>query len=135
MGPVLLLTAAPETARHVARIAPSAARCAPHSAAVPEAARHAQPAMVELESSRLKGQAAVKGTPLKNGEKPIANPFVILREEFDDWAVLFDPDTGHGFGLNPTGVYIWKLLDGKHSIEDMLSALRRDTPGSTSRGR
>ncbi len=60
------------------------------------------------------------------GEKPIANPYVILREEFDDWAVLFDPDTGRGFGLNPTGVYVWKLLDGKHSVDDLLTALRQD---------
>jgi SynChlorMet cassette protein ScmD len=66
---------------------------------------------------------------VKNGEKPIANPFVMLREEFDDWAVLFNPDTGHGFGPNPTGVYLWKLLDGEHSIDDMLEALRRDADG------
>lgn len=66
---------------------------------------------------------------MKNGEKPIVNPFVILREEFDDWAVLFDPDTAHGFGLNPTGVYIWKLLDGKHSIDDLLQSLRVDAEG------
>ena len=45
-------------------------------------------------------------------DKPIANPLVVLREEFDDWAILFDPDTGNAFGLNPTGVYLWKLLDG-----------------------
>jgi SynChlorMet cassette protein ScmD len=63
---------------------------------------------------------------LKNVDKPIASPYAVLREEFDDWAVLFDPDTGHGFGLNPAGVYLWKLLDGEHSINDMLKALRRD---------
>ena len=63
---------------------------------------------------------------MSNGEKPITNPYVVLREEFDDWAVLFNPDTGHGFGLNPTGVYIWKLLDGAHSSDDMLKALCRD---------
>ena len=50
----------------------------------------------------------------------------MLRKEFDDWAVLFDPDTGHGFGLNPTGVYLWKCLDGGHPIDEMLTALRRD---------
>ena len=33
-------------------------------------------------------------------EKPIANPLIVLREEFDDWAILFDPDTGDAFGLN-----------------------------------
>jgi SynChlorMet cassette protein ScmD len=63
---------------------------------------------------------------MKSSEKTIANPLVILREEFDDWAVLFDPETGHGFGLSPTGVYVWKLLDGKHSIDEMLKILRRD---------
>ncbi len=62
----------------------------------------------------------------KDGEKPLANPWVVLREEFDDWAVLFDPDSGTGLGLNPTGVYVWKLLDGEHSIDDLLKALRRD---------
>ena len=65
---------------------------------------------------------------MKDRTKPVANPSVLLREEFDDWAVLFDPDTGHGFGLNPTGVYLWKLLDGGRSIDEMLHALRRDAP-------
>ena len=59
-------------------------------------------------------------------DKPIANPLVVLREEFDDWAILFDPDTGNAFGLNPTGVYLWKLLDGKHSIDEMLQSLRQE---------
>src|ERR1019366_63847 len=63
---------------------------------------------------------------MKNGEKPVANPFVMLREEFDDWAILFNPDTCRGFGLNPIGVYLWKLFDGKHSVDDLLMALRRD---------
>ena len=56
--------------------------------------------------------------------KPIANPLIVLREEFDDWAILFDPDTGKAFGLNPTGVRIWKLLDGEHSEDDLLESLR-----------
>lgn len=63
---------------------------------------------------------------MENSRKPLANPSVSLREEFDDWAVLYDPDTGHAFGLSPSGVYVWKLLDGGHSIDEMLSALRQD---------
>jgi SynChlorMet cassette protein ScmD len=63
---------------------------------------------------------------MKDDERPIANHFVLLREEFDDWAILFNPDTGRGFGLSPTGVYVWKLLDGEHVIDEMLTALRRD---------
>ncbi len=49
----------------------------------------------------------------------------MLREEFDDWAVLFDPDTGRGFGLNPTGVYLWKLLDGEHDLDALLEKVRQ----------
>lgn len=63
---------------------------------------------------------------MTNGDRPVRSPLVILREEFDDWAVLYDPDTGRGFGLNPTGVYVWKLLNGEHSVDDLLKALRRD---------
>lgn len=57
-------------------------------------------------------------------KNPIANPMIVLREEFDDWAILFDPDTGNAFGLNPTGVFIWKHLDGKHAVEEIVKRLR-----------
>ena len=61
---------------------------------------------------------------MTNSEKPIANPHILLREEFDDWAVLFDPDTGRGSGLNPAGVHVWKRLDGEHTLDGLLEELR-----------
>jgi SynChlorMet cassette protein ScmD len=61
---------------------------------------------------------------VKNDEKPTVNPLVVLREEFDDWAVLFDPDSGNAFGLSPTGVYLWKHLDGKHTLDALLQKIR-----------
>jgi SynChlorMet cassette protein ScmD len=73
---------------------------------------------------------------LNKDDKPLRNPYVVLREEFDDWAVLFNPDVGlgyAGFGLNPTGVYLWKLLDGEHSIDELVEKLRghvEDVPGN-----
>jgi SynChlorMet cassette protein ScmD len=60
---------------------------------------------------------------MKKNDKPIANPLLVLREEFDDWAILFDPDTGDGFGLNPSSVFIFKRLDGKHTLQDILKEL------------
>ena len=60
---------------------------------------------------------------MKNDEKPLADPYVVLREEFDDWAILFNCDTGRGFGLSPTGVYVWKLLDGEHTTDDLLKEI------------
>lgn len=69
-------------------------------------------------------------------EKPVANPSIVFREEFDDWALLFDPDSGEAYGLNPVSVFIWKRLDGKHTVDDILTELREnceevpDTAGS-----
>ena len=34
-----------------------------------------------------------------------------------------------GFGLNPTGVYLWKLLDGEHAIDALLEELRGHADG------
>ncbi len=65
---------------------------------------------------------------MKPDQKPVANPRVVLREEFDDWAVIFDPDTGRGFGLNPIAVHLWKILDGDHSLNDLIASLRRAVP-------
>lgn len=64
-------------------------------------------------------------------DKPIANPNVVLREEFDDWAVLFNPDTADAVGTNPVGVAVWKQMDGQRSIEDIVSKIKdsfEDTP-------
>ena len=57
-------------------------------------------------------------------DKPIANPIVVLREEFDDWAVLFNPDTAAAVGTNPVGVAVWKQMDGKKSLEEIVSKIR-----------
>jgi len=63
---------------------------------------------------------------LPNDDKPIANPIIVLREEFDDWAILFDPDSGDAQGLNPIGVFVWKRLDGKHTINDIIEEIKSD---------
>jgi len=57
-------------------------------------------------------------------ERPVANPTVVLREEFDDWAVLFDPDSGEAYGLDPVSVFIYRLLNGKHMPQEILEKLR-----------
>ncbi len=62
--------------------------------------------------------------PINN--KPMANASIVLREEFDEWAVLFDPETGIAHGLNPLGVFVWKKLDGNHSIDEILEELKNE---------
>jgi SynChlorMet cassette protein ScmD len=67
---------------------------------------------------------------MSTNNKPIANPLIVLREEFDDWAILFDPDSGKAFGLNPTSVFIWKCIDGKHEVKDIVVKLRENCEGA-----
>jgi len=55
---------------------------------------------------------------------PIANPVVVLREEFDDWAILFNPDTAAAVGINPTGVAVWKLMDGRRSLGEIVGRMQ-----------
>ena len=38
------------------------------------------------------------------------NPSAVFREEFDNTAILFNPDNGDIFSLNATGRVIWKTL-------------------------
>lgn len=58
--------------------------------------------------------------------KPMANPLVVLREEFDDWAVLYNPDTADAVGINPVGVAAWKQMDGHRSLDDIVMEIRRN---------
>ncbi len=63
---------------------------------------------------------------MEKQKKPVGNPIIVLREEFDDWAILFDPDTGNAYGLNPVSVLIWKCLDGKNTIDDIVEKIKTD---------
>ena len=53
----------------------------------------------------------------------MTNPVVVLREEFDDWAVIFNPDTAEAAGINPVGVAAWKLIDGRRSVEEIAAGV------------
>ena len=56
----------------------------------------------------------------------IVNPDIVLREEFDEWALLFDPDTGHAFSINPIAVFIWKRLDGETAVEAIARGIEQE---------
>lgn len=63
---------------------------------------------------------------------PMANSLIVFREEFDDWAILFDPDSGKAFGINPVGALIWKHLDGRRDKRDILDKIKEsfeEVPG------
>ncbi|CAK0781370.1 pyrroloquinoline quinone biosynthesis protein D [Gammaproteobacteria bacterium] len=57
-------------------------------------------------------------------DRPIANPLVVLQEEFDDWAILFNPDTAAAVGINPIGVAVWKMMDGKRRVKEIVLEIK-----------
>ena len=68
---------------------------------------------------------------LKTG--PIANPVVVLRKEFDEWALLYNPDSADAVGINPSGIAIWESLDGTKGPDEIAEILQvrfTDVPDS-----
>ncbi|MCP4691791.1 MAG: PqqD family peptide modification chaperone, partial [Desulfobacterales bacterium] len=63
---------------------------------------------------------------MKDSTIPIANPIVVFREEFDDWAVLFNPDTAAAVGVNPVGAAIWKRLDGRRGLHEIAAYIQAE---------
>ena len=65
----------------------------------------------------------MEGTALTT-EKFICNPDVVLREEDEDGALLFNPDTNQVKVINNTGLFIWKLCDGSCSLAELVTHLK-----------
>jgi SynChlorMet cassette protein ScmD len=57
--------------------------------------------------------------------KPRMNLEMVVRQEGDDWALLYDPATGSVFGLHPVSVFICGLLDGNHTVESVSYEVKR----------
>ena len=66
-------------------------------------------------------------------EKPVANPTAVLREQVDGWAVLINMDTGASVALNPTGITVWRLIDGKRTINEIVQAFKAQLPSGPAR--
>jgi hypothetical protein len=56
----------------------------------------------------------------------IRNPDVVLREEDEDGALLFNPDTNQVKVINSTGLFIWKLCDGIHELSTIVDGLNTE---------
>jgi len=57
---------------------------------------------------------------------PLQNPDIVFREEFDDWGVLFDPETGNAVALDPVAVFYWKHLDGLNNKTNLFEMLKQE---------
>lgn len=57
--------------------------------------------------------------------KPIVNPTAVLQENSDGWGVLVNMDTAASVALNPAGVALWKLIDGKRGVAEIIAKFTR----------
>jgi SynChlorMet cassette radical SAM/SPASM protein ScmE/SynChlorMet cassette protein ScmD len=48
---------------------------------------------------------------------------LVLREEFENTAFIFDPRTGETTGINAVSALIFKCLDGRHTLKDILEKI------------
>ena len=49
---------------------------------------------------------------------PVRNPDVVSRKEEKE-ALLFNPSDGNMMCINRTGIMVWDLSDGKHSVSEI----------------
>ncbi len=53
------------------------------------------------------------------------NPMIVLREDFENMPVLFNPDDGELLSLNTTSLFIWKQLSGDISRDELISRIHQ----------
>jgi len=61
------------------------------------------------------------------------NPAVVCQEGSDGWAALINTDAVSAIALNPTGVVVWRLVDGRRSEQEIVAAVCQhfqDAPAS-----
>ncbi len=56
----------------------------------------------------------------------IINPDVVLREEDEDGALLFNPDTNDVKVINHTGLCIWNSCSKASNLADIIKAVKTD---------
>jgi PqqD family protein of HPr-rel-A system len=64
-------------------------------------------------------------TPISMDSRLVANPHMVLREEDDDYALLYDPESGAVRVLNSTAAAIWNLLNGRRTLTEVMAALKK----------
>ena len=66
---------------------------------------------------------------MEASKKPVPKPAVLWRKVLDGEAILVDEDTDTTLILkNPTAVFVWQLVDGQRTVQEIISALQHECP-------
>ena len=55
---------------------------------------------------------------------PTRNPAVVRRPQQGGWAVLVNLDSVRSVALNPTADLVWRALDGRHDVRQVVGLIR-----------
>lgn len=44
---------------------------------------------------------------------------IVLRQESDEWGILFNADTGEAYTIDPVTVFIWQQIDGCKTLSEI----------------
>lgn len=61
------------------------------------------------------------------GERWMQLPEIVFRDDFQDDALLFDPETDKAYRLNRTGVLVWQALESGATVEEVIERVRAKT--------
>ncbi len=61
-------------------------------------------------------------------DPPMPNPSAVRDDGEDGWTLLVNPDTAGAMAVNATGVLVWSLVDGKRTIEQIVTAVKDRFP-------
>jgi hypothetical protein len=67
-------------------------------------------------------------TPVPLPHRPFPNPLAICEDGPDGWTLLVNPDTAAAIAVNPTGALIWRLSNGRRTVDDIVVGVRRRFP-------
>ena len=63
-------------------------------------------------------------------DKPFPNPLTICEHGPDGWTLLVNPDTGAAIAVNRTGALIWKLANGRRTVDGIVAGVCRRFPNA-----
>ena len=66
--------------------------------------------------------------PKTISDTPFPNPLAICEDGPDGWTLLVNPDTAAAIAVNLTGALIWRLANGRRTVDDIVARVRRRFP-------
>ena len=61
-------------------------------------------------------------------DRPFPHPEVMCKDMPDGWTLLVNFDIRSGVSVNRTGALIWRLADGRRTVDDIVAGVRNSFP-------